>query len=510
MKRLTMKPYNHRLPNLAGAIVLLVAGPALMGRSAERLNVLFLASDDMRPQLGCYGDRIVQSPHLDRLAAQGMVFNRAYCQQALCSPSRISLLTGRHIWTTKIYDIGPFLRETMPDVVTLPQHFKNHGYFTRSLGKIYHVGIDDLQSWSVPPWHSKKPRYGPAGSAAVTARRAALQATGKPIPQKGENAPFYGGPAFEAPDLADDDLLDGDTVREALEAMRERAKQPEQPFFLAVGFANPHVPWVAPKKYWDLYRAAELPLPENRYAPRNAPAFAATSGADFYWYSNVPKDRNITPEFGRQCLQGYLAAISYVDAGIGRLLSELDRLGLRDKTVVMFWGDHGYYMGEHNWWGGKHNTYEGATRAPLLVSAPGMKADGSKTDALVEFVDIYPSLVELCGLPKPKDAAGWEGKSFAPLLNDPKRPWDKVAFSEYPKGGNQGIAMRTDRYRYVEWRNKQGELVARELYDHQTDPQENENVAGVAAHAPVLERLAERLHRARISGLSTVPTPAQP
>jgi len=487
---------------------LLLAPLGVLHAAATKPHVLFIASDDMRPQLGCYGDPIVKSPHLDRLAARGLVFNRAYCQQALCSPSRISLLTGRHVWTTKIYQIGPFLRETMPEVITLPQHFKDNGYFTRSLGKIYHVGIDDPKSWSIPPWHSKKPRYGPMGSAGVAQRREELKASGNAIPQKGENAPFYGGPAFEAPDLADDDLLDGDTTRAAIEAMRELAKKPEQPFFLAVGFANPHVPWVAPKKYWDLYRTEDLPLPKNRYAPKNAPAFAATTGADFYWYSNVPKDRKITPEFGRQCLHGYLAAISYVDAGIGRLLAELDRLGLREKTIVIFWGDHGYYMGEHNWWGGKHNNYEGATRAPLVVSVPGMKAAGRKTDALAEFVDIYPSLVEWCGLPKPKDGAGLEGRSFAPLLDDPKRPWDKVAFSEYPKGGNQGIAMRTDRYRYVEWRNKKGEIVARELYDHQIDPQENENVAGVPVNAPVMERLADQLRAAHKLGLSAGAAPA--
>ena len=483
---------------LAITILVLVASEtlwaAVAARPAGMPNVLFIASDDMRAQLGCYGDPVAKSPNLDRLAARGMVFNRAYCQQALCSPSRISLLTGRHVWTTRINQIGPFLRETMPDVVTLPQHLKNNGYFTRSLGKIYHVGIDDPQSWSVPPWHSKKPRYGPVGSSMVAKRVANLKASGQPIPKKGENAPFYGGPAFEAPNLEDEDLLDGDTVREALGAMRELAKKPEQPFFLAVGFANPHVPWVAPRKYWDLYRTEDLPLPENRYAPKNAPSFAATSGADFYWYGNVPKDRKITPEFGRQCLHGYLAAISYVDAGIGRLLAESERLGLSENTIVVFWGDHGYYMGEHNWWGGKHNNYEGATRAPLIVSVPGMKGSGKQTDALVEFVDIYPSLAELCGLPLTQ---GLEGKSFMPLLDDPNRPWDKVAFSEYPKGGHQGVAMRTDRYRYVEWRNKRGEIAAQELYDHQTDPEENENVAEVPANASVLARLAEQLRAAR-------------
>jgi iduronate 2-sulfatase len=419
----------------------------------------------------------VRSPNLDRLAARGTVFENAFCQQALCSPSRISLLSGRHPWTTKIYDIGPFLRETMPDVVTLPQHFRNNGYFTRSLGKVYHVGIDDPQSWSVPPWHSKKPRYGPVGSAMVAKRSAELKAADSPTPKKWGNSPEYGGPAFEAPDVADDDLRDGDTVREALGAMRELAKNPDQPFFLAVGFANPHVPWVAPKRYWDMYRDADMPLPDNQYTPRQAPAYAATSGADFYWYSGVPKDRKITPEFGRQCLHGYLAAISYVDAGVGRLLDELDRLGLGDNTVIVFWGDHGYYMGEHSWWGSKHNNYEGATRAPLLVALPNQKSAGTHSPALVEFVDIYPTLIELCGLPRPSDAAGLEGTSFVPLLANPLRSWKQAVFSEYRMGGFQGTAMRTERYRYVAWKNKQGAVTARELYDHHVDPAENQNLA---------------------------------
>lgn len=479
---------------LVACLTLVSGGLTLAAPAAEsRPNVLCIASDDMRPQLGCYGDKLVKSPNLDRLAARGLVFDRAFCQQALCSPSRISLLSGRHPWTTRIYQIGPFLRETMPDVVTLPQHFKNQGYFTRSLGKIYHVGIDDPASWTVPPWHSKKPRYGPVGSEAVAKRRQAFLAAGEPIPQKGEGAVFYAGPAFEAPDVADDDLLDGDTVREALVAMRELAAQPDQPFFLAVGFANPHVPWVAPKKYFDLYRVENLPLPDNRYPPRNAPAFAATSGADFFWYGNVPKDRKITPEFGRQCLHGYLAAISYVDAGVGRLLDELDRLKLNENTIIVFWGDHGYYMGEHNWWGAKHNNYEGATRAPLMIAVPNQKTAGRHSRALVEFVDIYPSLVELCGLPPPPDAAGLEGKSFAPLLADPNRPWKAAAFSEYPKGGYQGTAMRTDRYRYVRWTDKQGQVAAVELYDHQLDRAENENLAVKPENQALLDQLAKQM-----------------
>ena len=454
----------------AVAAVLAMAGGA---GAAERLNVLFLASDDMRPQLGCYGDPLVKSPNLDRLAARGRLFERAYCQQALCSPSRISLLSGRRISTTKIDQIGPTLRSTMPDIVTLPQMFKNAGWHARSLGKIYHVGIDDPASWNEAPWHSKAPRYGPEGTALVKARAAEMKAKGIPIEEKGPNRPSFGGPAFEGPDVADEALLDGDTAREAIGAMRALAKTPDRPFFLAVGFANPHVPWVAPKRYWDLYRPQDIRIPTNNFVPRGAPAFAAKSGQDFLWYGNIPKDRVITPEFGRQCLHGYLAAISYVDAQIGRLLDELDRLGLRETTIVVFWGDHGYYMGEHGWWGSKHNNYEGATRAPLMIAAPGMKAAGRPTPAVVEFIDIFPTLADLAGLPAP---AGIEGRSLRPLLDDPSAPWTAGAISQYRMGGNFGTALRTDRHRYVEWVDKKGEPAGRELYDHATDPGENVNV----------------------------------
>jgi len=453
-----------------------------------RFNVLFIAADDLRPQLGCYGDPLAKSPHIDRLAARGTVFTRAYCQQALCSPSRISLLSGRYPSTTRIFTIGPALRGTMPDVVTLPQHFKNHGYHARSLGKIYHVGIDDPPSWSVPSWQPQKPRYGPEGEAAVRRRREELKASGRPLPAKGKDNPFYAGPAFEAPEVGDEDLADGDLGREAVRVLEERAGKPE-PFFLGVGFLNPHVPWVAPRRYWDLYDPARIRLPDNPDPPRDAPDFAARSGDDFYWYGNVPRDRRITPEFGRRCLHGYLAAVSYVDAQVGRLLDALDRLGLREKTVVVLWGDHGYYMGEHGWWGGKHNNYEGATRAPLIVAVPGARHPGSKCGALVEFVDLYPSLAEICGLPAPP---GVEGRSFAPLLEDPSGNFKDVAFSWYPKGGYLGVAMRTDRWRFVEWR-KAGAAPVHELYDHREDPAENANVAGRPEHAGLLRELSGRL-----------------
>jgi arylsulfatase A-like enzyme len=272
-------------------------------------------------------------------------------------------------------------------------------------------------------------------------------------------------------------------------ALQELSARPDQPFFLAVGFHNPHVPWVAPQKYWDLYREAELSLPDNPYAPHDAPAFAAQSGADFYWYAGVPKDRKITPEFGRQCLHGYLAAISYIDAQVGRLLNALDESGLAENTTVIFWGDHGYYMGEHGWWGGKHNNYEGATRAPLIVSVPGQKGIGQATRARVDFVDIYPSLTEICSLPAP---VGTEGRSFRASLEDPTSGGKTAAFSWYPKGGYMGVAMRTDRWRFVRW-TKSGQPPVYELYDHQNDPAENQNLAEQTEYAQAIRGLEAQL-----------------
>lgn len=471
--------------------LLLSIAVAVGAEAAEKLNVLFIASDDMRPQLGCYGDPIVKSPSIDALAQRGMLFERSYVQQALCSPSRISMLSGRYPATTGIFEIGRPLRATMPDITTLPQHFKNNGYHTRSLGKIYHVGIDDDASWTVPAWHSRKPRTSPQTQAAVKKYVADAKAQGIEIPQKGKGSRNAAVPPFEAVDCDDDDLLDGDCASQAIEQLREHAKNPDRPFFLAVGFANPHVPWISPKKYWDLYDREKLPLAENEFLPKGSPAFAATSGSDFYWYRGVPQvsgDR-LPESFKRECLHGYLAAISYVDAQVGRLLAALDETGLSKNTVVVFWSDHGYYMGEHTWWGAKHNNYEGATRNCLIVATPNQQTAGQRTQALAQAVDLAPTLTELCGLP-PHD--GFQGRSLKPVLDDPQKSVNEAAFSWYPKQGYLGVAMRTDQWRYVEW-TKPGKPVERELFNMQLDPQNDVNVADRPEHATLIASLSERL-----------------
>jgi iduronate 2-sulfatase len=468
--------------------ILALAALAATASAAEKPNVLFVASDDMRPQLGCYGDPTVKSPHLDALAKRGMVFRRSFVQQALCSPSRISMLSGRYPATTGIFEIGRTLRATMPDITTLPQHFKNHGYHTRSLGKVYHVGIDDDASWTIPAWHSKQPRTSAATQAAVAKFIAEAKAEGRMLPDKGQGSRMSAVPAFEAVDCDDDDLLDGDTAKNAIDQLREYAKNPQQPFFLAVGFANPHVPWIAPKKYFDLYDPAKLPLAKNEFLPQGAPAFAATSGQDFRWYAGVPQGELPDP-YKRQCLQGYLAAISYVDALVGRLMAALDETGLAKNTVVVFWSDHGYYMGEHTWWGAKHNNYEGATRNCLIIATPNQKTAGQPTDALAQAVDLAPTLTELCGLP---ENAGFQGRSLKRVLDDPQAKVNDAAFSWYPKSGYLGIAMRTDNWRFVEW-TKRGEQTVWELYDSIRDPQNDVNLAARAENRELLTALSTQL-----------------
>jgi arylsulfatase A-like enzyme len=420
-----------------------------------------------------------------------MVFDRAYCQQAVCSPSRTSLLTGARPDTTRVYDLETHFRNNLPDVVTLPQHFKNQGYFVQGMGKLFHGGLDDAPSWSVP-W--SKPRlphgaYGLPENRAIVQRKVKesrkLKAEGKRTRRRDY------GPAFESSEVPDNAFHDGALADLAVTALGDLAKK-DQPFWLGVGFIRPHLPFVAPKKYWDLYDPAEIALAPNPYPPRGAPEYAVTGGGELRTYHGIPAQGPIPDETARQLKHGYYAAISYVDAQVGRLLDELERLGLRKNTIVILWGDHGWKLGEHGTWC-KHSNMENDAHAPLIVSVPGKKAAGQKTRALVEFVDIYPSLAELCGLPLP---AHLEGTSFVPLLDDPDRAWKRAAFSQYPRGRPQGkslmgYSMRTDRYRFTRWvsTKDRSQVDAVELYDHQTDPQENVNIARDPAHADLVKQL---------------------
>jgi len=467
----------------------------------EKLNVLFIAVDDLRPELGCYGNTLIKTPNIDALAARGTTFNRAYCQQAVCSPSRTSLLTGRRPDTTKVYDLQTHFRLHLPEVVTLPQYFKQQGYETRGMGKIYHGGLDDPKSWSAPHWRPSGPAYGKPDTLEDLERR------GKEMREKMGRAtavlqrdpdsgavlkvtrPKYRvrGPAWEDPDVADNALPDGKTTDHAIAVLGEIH---QKPFFLAVGYVKPHLPFVAPKKYFDLYRREEIPLAPNPFPPKDVPPIALHTWGELRAYQDIPKQGPLNEEMARHLVHGYYAATSYIDAQVGRLLAEVDRLGLRDRTVIVLWGDHGWQLGDHGLWC-KHTNFEIAARVPMIFSAPGQKMAGATSDALSEFVDIYPTLCELAGLPVPE---GLEGTSLAPVIERPDRPWKSAAFSQYPRGKAMGYSMRTDRYRYTRWQNRaDGQPVAAELYDHQNDPQENVNLAGRPEHKELIAELAKQL-----------------
>lgn len=480
------------------------AGAAAATAASSRPNVLFIAVDDLRPEFGAYGASYVKSPNLDRLAKSGVTFNRAYCQQAVCSPTRASLMTGTRPDTTKVWDLVTHFRTALPDVVTLGQHFKNNGYFVQGMGKIFHGGFDDAPTWSVP-WETPRgaAAYGLKENLALNQRQfadadgdadgaapAAKKKKGAKSGQKKQaTVPGSRGPAFEGADVADDTFVDGKVAALAVATLGDLSKKKE-PFFLAVGFAKPHLPFVSPKKYWDLYDPAKIELASNKFRPKDAPDYGVQGGGEMRAYYGVPQG-SIPDDLARSLKHGYYAAISYMDAQLGRVLDELDRLDLRKNTIVVLWGDHGWKLGEHDAWC-KHTNTENDTNAPLLLSAPGMKARGVRTNALVEFVDIYPTLSELAGLPLPKHL---EGMSFKPLLDDPQRAWKQAAFSQYPRGvaGKQlmGYSMRTDRYRFTVWveRNDHTKVEAVELYDHQNDPQENQNIAKRPENAALVDGL---------------------
>lgn len=457
--------------------------------AAQPLNVLFIAVDDLRPELGCYGAAHMKTPHLDRLASQGMLFERAYCQVAVCNPSRSSVLSGTRPDTTGVLDNQHFMRPNMPDVISLPQHFKNHGYTSLSLGKIFHHSErepgDDPQSWSEPAWYHGEPykHWFTQESLDYVKRLKALPKAQQPKQLRA--APF------EAADEPDASYPDAQTAAKAIETL-QRLKAEAKPFFLGVGFVKPHLPFTCPQKYWDLYPETSIQLAANAQRPKDAPEPAFHNNYELRSYGTVPENGPISDAMAVKLIRGYRACVSFMDAQLGRVLDELDRLGLRENTLIVLWGDHGYHLGENGLFT-KMTNFEQGTRVPLLVSLPGMKTAGKRTRALVELVDLYPTLAQLCDLPLPKHL---EGTSFAPLLENPDQPWKKAAFSQYLRTGkppHTGRSLRTDRWRYTEWHDLKGKPTGVELYDELNDLQEPMNLANDPAHAETVKQLAAQL-----------------
>lgn len=466
---------------------------SVRGSAAENLNVLFLAVDDLRPELGCYGNRHVLTPHLDRLAKRSLLFQRAYCQAAVCGASRASLLTGMRPDTTRVWGNKARFRDTLPNAVTLPQAFKQAGCHAQAFGKVLHGRMEDARSWSLPAW----PEGGrQAGMQYVDQERWDKMRAAEPGRDwQGEEIPtltWKKRSAAQAADAPDNALQDGQVADRAVEAL---GKLRDERFFLAVGFQKPHLPFTAPGKYFDLYDPNELPVSEAP-RPAGAPDFAFTNSQELRGYTDIPRQGPLPPGKSRELVHGYYAATSYMDAQAGRVLDELERLGLAERTVVVMFGDHGWHLGEQDLWA-KANNFELDARVPLMVHRPGMAAAGRSSERLVELVDLYPTLCEACGVEPPGNL---EGTSLLPLLEDPEREWKSAAFTQYPRPYQSdadwemmGRTMRTNRHRYTEWRDREGALVDAELYDYEQSPIETVNLAGEGEYAALEAQLAKRM-----------------
>lgn len=479
------------------SLVALVA-LALHARGADNPNVLFIVADDLRVELGCYGSP-AKTPNLDALAAEGVRFDRAYCQQAVCNPSRSSFLTGKRPDTLHLWSNGTHFRDKNPDATTLPMWFKEHGYETRGMGKIFHNWHTkvkgDRRSWTADEFL----HYANHGDDIPDLR-------GKLPPNSAEGiGRMYGqGPVCECRDVPDEAYYDG---RVAAEAVKALGAVKDKPFFLAVGFWKPHAPFNAPKKYWDMYDAKKLP-PLDPTRPKGAPDIAFHDSREIL---GVPPQA-ITPTAAQisEMRHGYFANISYMDAQVGKVLAALDDHKLRDRTIIVFVSDHGYHIGEHTLWA-KTSNFEFDARVPLIISAPGMKTAGKATSSLVELIDLFPTLTELCGLKPP---AGLEGASLVPVLNDPAKAVKAAAFTQFPRPAYydrtekgvpdaMGYSVRTAAGRYTEWRDwNTGKVVGTEYYDHKRDRNELTN-----AHDPANESADVKVARAALHAQFPPDTP---
>jgi iduronate 2-sulfatase len=448
------------------------AQPALAQQTARRPNVLLIMADDLNNDLGTFGHPLVKTPNLDRLASRGMRFDRAYTQFPLCSPSRVSLLTGLRPDTTRVHDLVTDFRKVLPDVVTLPQLFRRNGYIAARVGKIYHYGnpgqigtsgLDDPASWDAV--------VNPRG---IDKDEEAQLTNLTPARGLGSTLAFYASPA---PDEAH---TDGKVAAETIALLE---KNRDRPFFIGAGFYRPHCPFIAPRKYFDLYPVDRIPAP---------PAFSTESLAQTpaaAWFTNPPH-WGVSEQGQRETIRAYYASISFLDANVGRILDALDRLRLAENTIVVFVSDHGYHLGERGQWM-KQTLFERSARAPLIVAGPGVSAKGGASSSVVEFLDLYPTLADLARLPA---TPGLHGRSLTPLLRNPRAKWDHPALTQVRRGAGEdtfmGYSVRTDKWRYTEWDNgKRGT----ELYDEANDPDELRNLAADPKHTKTVSDMQRLL-----------------
>ncbi|MEM1166519.1 MAG: sulfatase [Planctomycetota bacterium] len=515
----------NRTSHIAAALTAAL-GTLAPTAAAEPMNILFIAVDDLRPALACYGDEHAITPNIDRLAARGTIFANAHTQQAVCAPSRISLLTGLRPDTTQVWDLKTRLRDHLPDAITLPQHLRSLGYATVGMGKIFDIRSTDQQldepSWSIPfqdvsspsddTFHYRDPEH---VELVLTKKQAAREAG-----VRGWRAvrDFIGTrPSTDQADVPDNAYPDGAIADKGIEWIETLAPE-EEPFFIAVGFKKPHLPFNAPSRYWDMYDRDQFERPVSTSLPDGAPEIAFQDSWELRGgYTDVPERGVPVPEEDRKRLtHGYYACVSYIDTQVGRLLDALDASGEADQTVIVLWGDHGFHLGDHGMFC-KHTNFEMATRVPLIFTAPQVAANTAPHRGPVEFVDVFPTLCDLAGIPAPE---GLHGLSLRPAMIDIERDVKPIAVSQYPRNHTSanalmGYSVRDRRFRYTEWRRSDGlgpgtgRVVHRELYDYETDPHETRNVADDPTYAAERARLAKHLREADVIGPDPHHTPTE-
>ncbi|MDD7885393.1 sulfatase [Flavivirga sp. 57AJ16] len=470
-------------------LALLILGVVLslpLNGQNKRPNVLLLLVDDLKPTLGSYGDDVAVSPNIDNLASQGMRFDMAYCNQAVCMASRYNLMLGARSTSTGIYNFGTQFRDVYPDAVTMPQYFKNAGYHVESMGKVFHIGhgnTNDEASWSIPHHKEKVIEYllPESTNGKLTREEAYFENSHMFIEDLPRNKALPRGAAWESPDVLDEAYADGRVAAHAIDRLRQLRKNKEKPFFMAVGFARPHLPFCAPKKYWDLYSPDKLPMPEFEGFPENAPGFAGKRRGEISQFKPIPENESgiYDADLKQKLIHGYYASMSYMDAQLGRVINELKRLKMDKNTIIVLWGDHGWHLGDHGTWT-KHTNYEQANHIPILIVAPGVTKPGSSTQHLIETVDIYPTLADLAGLPKPNVSQPIDGMSLMPVLKNGRERIKNHAYHAYQKEGYLGEAIRTAQYRMVRWSKKENSNLKTvyELYDYKNDFLETKNIAG--------------------------------
>jgi arylsulfatase A-like enzyme/GH35 family endo-1,4-beta-xylanase len=484
--------------------------------SAQKKNILFIAIDDLKPTIGAYGDETAKTPNMDKLAQMGYVFQNAYTQQAVCGPSRASMLTGWRPDRTKVWDLKTLIRSKNPNVVTLPQYFKQNGYVTYATGKIFDPrSVDrkyDPRSWSIPykpphrlPHSGEEPLLGSYLSKQHIAEYKFIERLAKAQGLSGKQLQNYMRknfkPSTEKADVSDDAYVDGWIAEDAIK-MIDQLSQKKKPFLLMVGFKKPHLPFVAPAKYWDLYSDKDIKLAKFQKHAKGSPKLAYHNNGELKSYTDIPKaiDENghLDPEKQKELIHGYYAATSYIDALIGKLINELEKKGLLKNTIIVLWGDHGWHLGDHGLWA-KHTNFEQATHLPMIIYDPSKKP--GETTIPVETLDLFPTLCELTGIdPEPT----LQGKSLVPLLDGKEIDQKKqFAVSQWPKLKNgMGYTVRTKRYRYTEWykdyrstqKRDPKKLVAKELYDYQTDPLETKNLVKNKKYLEVVKEHEKLLH----------------